>query len=228
MLIIIWFIPKIIFYLNNIKYKRFNFRPSKISRKLLDDNEQLNDLYNYGESLTKELKTSNDNNTDLLMKYINLKAKFQIQENKNKELENKIKLLKDEEYNIKKANEELQQNIISVKKIIDNNKSSSLKSISESKKQFNLNNEKIKQLNTRNTNLKNIQKKYEDEIKNLQDILNQYKKNDENLFDFEKYLKNDNKFENIDIQKKIDILKSKNEILQNELKQLENENEIMI
>ena len=215
--------------MNSLAYHTsFNFRPSKISRKLLDDNEQLNELYNYGESLTKELKTSNDNNTDLLMKYNNLKAKIQVQENKNKELENKIKLLKDEEINIKKANEELQQNIISVKKIIDNNKSSSLKSISESKKQFNLNNEKIKHLNTRNTNLKNIQKKYVEEIKKLQDILNEYKKNDKNLFNLEKYLKNDNKFENIDIQKEIDILKSKNEILQNELKQLKNENDIIL
>ena len=223
-------------YLNNKKTKfnskayqtSFNFRPSIITKKLLNDNQQLNELYNYGESLTHELKTSNDNNTDLLMKYINLKAELQIQENKNKELENKIKLLKDDENNIKISNDELSQSILSVQKIINNNKLSSLKSISDSEKHFNLNNNKIKDLNIRNKNLKNIKNEYDNEIKKLKDILNEYKNSNDNFFDFDKYLKDDNKQEDINIQKEIDILKSENLSLQNEIKHLKNENEIII
>ena len=223
-------------YLNNKKTKfnskayqtSFNFRPSIITKKLLNDNQQLNELYNYGESLTQELKTSNDNNTDLLMKYINLKAELQIQENKNKELENKIKLLKDDENNIKISNDELSQSILSVQKIINNNKLSSLKSISDSEKHFNLNNNKIKDLNIRNKNLKNIKNEYDNEIKKLKDILNEYKNSNDNFFDFDKYLKDDNKQADINIQKEIDILKSENLSLQNEIKHLKNENEIII
>ena len=214
---------------NSIAYKTsFNFRPSEITKKLLNDNEQLNQLYNYGESLTQKLKTSNDNNTDLLKKYINLKAELQIQENKNKELENKIKLLKEEEINIKKSNEELNQSILSVQKIINNNKLSYLKSISESEKHFNLNNDKIKDLNIRNKNLKKIRNEYDNEIKKLQNILNEYKRSNENFFVFDKYLENDNKPEKLNIQKDIDILKSENMSLQNELKKLKNFNEIII
>ena len=223
-------------YLNNKKTKfnskayqtSFNFRPSIITKKLLNDNQQLNELYNYGESLTQELKTSNDNNTDLLMKYINLKAELQIQENKNKELENKIKLLKDDENNTKISNDELRQSILSVQKIINNNKLSSLKSISDSEKHFNFNNNKIKDLNIRNKNLKNIKNEYDNEIKKLKDILNEYKNSNDNFFDFDKYLKDDNKQEDINIQKEIDILKSENLSLQNEIKHLKNENEIII
>ena len=208
--------------MNSLAYHTsFNFRPSKISKSLLENNEKLNELYNYGESLTQELKTSNDNNADLLMKYINLKAELQLQENNNKELEDKIKLLRDEEKNIKNSKNELNQSIQSVQKIIDNNKLSSLKSISESEKHFNLNNEKIKELNNRNKNMKNIQKEYEIEIKKLKDILNGYKTNN---LEFEKYLENIYRVEDINILNQIENLKNENTNLQNEIKQLQNKN----
>ena len=43
--------------MNSLAYHTsFNFRPSKISKNLLENNEKLNELYNYGESLTQELK----------------------------------------------------------------------------------------------------------------------------------------------------------------------------
>ena len=208
--------------MNSLAYHTsFNFRPSKISKNLLENNEKLNELYNYGESLTQELKTSNDNNSDLLMKYINLKAELQLQENNNKELEDKIKLLRDEEKNIKNSKNELNQSIQSVQKIIDNNKLSSLKSISESEKHFNLNNEKIKELNNGNNNMKNIQKEYEIEIKKLKDILNGYKTNN---LEFEKYLENIYRVEDINILNQIENLKNENTNLQNEIKQLQNKN----
>lgn len=208
--------------MNSLAYHTsFNFRPSRISKNLLDNNKKLNELYNYGESLTQELKISNDNNSDLLMKYINLKAELQLQENNNKELEDKIKLLKDEEKNIINSKNELNQSIQSVQKIIDNNKLSSLKSISESEKNFNLNNEKIKELNIRNKNMKNIQKENDIEIKKLKDILNGYKKN---ILEFDKYLENIYKLEDINILNEIENLKNENSNLQNEINQLQNIN----
>ena len=208
--------------MNSLAYHTsFNFRPSKISKNLLENNEKLNELYNYGESLTQELKISNDNNSDLLKKYINLKAELQLQENNNKELEDKIKLLRDEEKNIKNSKNELNQSIQSVQKIIDNNKLSSLKSISESEKHFNLNNEKIRELNNRNKNMKNIQKEYEIEIKKLKDILKGYKTNN---LEFEKYLENIYKVEDINILNEIENLKIENSNIQKEIKQLQNIN----
>ena len=70
--------------------------------------------------MTKELKESNDKNTELLMKYNTLKAEFQVKENQNKELEKKIKQLKHVHVDINKSNQELNQNISSVKKIVKN------------------------------------------------------------------------------------------------------------
>ena len=101
------------------------------------------------------------------------------------------------------------------------NKLSSLKSISESEKHFNLNNEKIKELNNGNNNMKNIQKEYEIEITKFKDIFNGYKTNN---LEFEKYLENIYRVEDINILNQIENLKNENTNLQNEIKQLQNKN----
>ena len=51
------------------------------------------DLYQYGEYLTQELKMSNDTNTQLLENYINLISQMKSKNEENKEINNKIKKL---------------------------------------------------------------------------------------------------------------------------------------
>ena len=209
-------------------YGTFNFKPSNLPNKVTDTDEDINKLYNYGESLTKELKSSNDKNSDLLMKYINLKAEIQIKENQNKELENKIQNLKKEQFNLNKSNQEFVQNISCVQKIVNNNKLSSLKSISESEKIINLNKRKINELNILNENLFNLQKQYGNEIDRLKNVLKNYKINDDDFEKLEKIFENENKENRINILDEIEKLKIKNSNLQKEINQLENENNFQI
>ena len=193
-----------------------------MDEKITNDNENLNNLYNYGESLAKELKSSNDKNTELLMKYINLKAELQIKENQNKELENKIKSLNKEQIVLNKSNQEFAQNISCVQKIVDNNKIASIKSISESEKIINLNQKKINELNLINKNLFNFKKQYENEIDRLKNVLNNYELDDKILEKLEKNIENENNDDEFNILEELDKLKTTNLNLQNEMKQLEN------
>ena len=87
------------------------------------------------------------------MKYINSKAETQIEQSQNKELEKKIPNLKKEQFNLNKSNQEFDQNISCVQKIVNNNKLSSIKSIPGSEKIIDLNKRKINELNTLNENL---------------------------------------------------------------------------
>lgn len=193
-----------------------------MDEKITNDNENLNNLYNYGESLAKELKSSNDKNTELLMKYINLKAELQIKENQNKELENKIKSLNKEQIVLNKSNQEFAQNISCVQKIVDNNKIASIKSISESEKIINLNQKKINELNLINKNLFNFKKQYENEIDRLKNVLNNYELDDKILEKLEKNIENENNDDEFNILEELDKLKTTNLNLQNEMEQLEN------
>ena len=188
-------------------YQTFNYNKSNIlkQKKSKNKSEELNKLYNYGESLTKELKLSNDKNTELIKKYINLKAELQIKENQNNELENKMNNLKKQQSDLNKSNQEFAQNISCVQKIIDNNKIHSNKSISESENTINLNQKKISELNIINSKLFEINKEYEKEIIRLQNIVNDFKNNKNDLIQFEY----DNNEGEINIIDKIEKLKKK-------------------
>ena len=216
-----------LFNKNKINYNKKNYLSSTnfnsfifdVSERNKNTKEEINNLYNYGEFLTNKLKVSNDKNTEILMKYINLKAELQIKTNQNKELENKIKILEKEQFNLNKSNQEFAKNISSVKKIIENNKLSSIKTISESENIINVNQKKINELNIMNQNLLTKQKEYENEINKLKIIIDKYKIND-NLVKNELEIENNNKQET-NIQGEIEDLKTKNASLEKEIEQLE-------
>ena len=191
--------------------------------------QKFDDLFKYGEYLTKELKVSNDTNSELLENYINVSTQIKNKNKENNEINNKIKKLKEDEQKLNKANEELIQNITKAQKIIGKNNSSIKHDILEAQKNNDLKQNKINELDKINKNLINIQKNYENEIKELEKILNDY--NNEKID--EKYNSNNNfKFINlgkdIDEEKaiinQIEEFKLRNLILQKEIEQLENEN----
>lgn len=204
-------------------YSSFNFKPSKLSKKNMKENETINDFYNYGEYLTQELKMSNDTNIEILDKYIKLKSELKIKENEIKELENKLKLLNNQEINIDKSNQELIKNISSVQNIFNNNKLSAQNSISELENEVNLDKNKLNELNSMNLNLLNIQKEYGKEIYRLKNAFNEFD-NDEMINKINE--NGEDIFNDENIMKKIETLNNKKSKLQNEILQLQKEGEI--
>ena len=139
-----------------------------------------------------------------------------------------ILLIWEEEQKLNKANQDLKQNFSNVQKIIENNILSKKNEISEAQKNIDLKQNKIMELNETNINLVTQQKIYENEIKELEKIINDY--NTEKID--EKYEMNDilqnGKDINIengkDILNEIEEIKLRNTILKKEIDQLEAEN----
>ena len=130
-----------------------------------------------------------------------------------------MKKLKKEHTNLTQSNQELDQNISNIQKIIDKNKISSIKSFSELENTIKLNKQKIVELNNTNKNLLNFQKKYENKIGILQKNMKDY---DFNNKDFEQFKINDkHKVKDFNLLNDIEKLKISNSNLQKEILKLE-------
>ena len=205
--------------------------PNVRNQRKIQNLKNLDDLYKYGEYLSNELKISNDTNSELLENYINISSKLQ---NKNKEdsvINNKIKKLKEEEQELNKNNEEVKKNYQKIRNIIEKNNLLMKNNILEAQKKIDSKQKKISDLKEINLNLINSQKKYDNEIKELERILNEYNLEDINDQYEKKILQGENnnnnkKDEEKEILNKIYEYNIRNSVLKKDIEQLQKEENI--
>lgn len=187
--------------------------------------KKLNDLYLYGDYLENELKESNDENVKLLEKYKNIKNEVHILNQKNKKIKENIEELQKKEGQLNKLNEQLKNGFPMLK-------SKLAKELNFSDKENNENINIIKELELKNRQGIEKQKKYDNEIENLKQRITLLVNEKEDVEDEQKIKNLENQIEKeknemTENNNKYILLLNKNETLFNELNDLQDKIELM-
>jgi len=187
--------------------------------------KKLNDLYLYGDYLENELKESNDENVKLLEKYKNIKNEVHILNQKNKKIKENIEELQKKEGQLNKLNEQLKNGFPMLK-------SKLAKELNFSDKENNENINIIKELELKNRQGIEKQKKSDNEIENLKQKITLLVNEKEDVEDEQKIKNLENQIEKeknemTENNNKYILLLNKNETLFNELNDLQDKIELM-
>ena len=217
----------------NLKYsdnKKTDNNTDNNTSKIEVEQRQLNDLYNYGDYLSKELKESNDENYKLLENYKNISKEYHDKNEENTLISEKLEKIKNEQNILNQANKELKNNYENIQQIIQTNSINNKNNITNLENIINENNNKITQLQSENENLENIQNNYDNEINELQKVLdNLEKENIEKKFEeseIGKKLISENKTTNKQLKEECDEINIRNKFLQNEIDKFNDENNV--